>query len=396
MIIINEFNARRKIMKLRKKKSDTVGKKDSIESGTSSAITVRSNARNKNKAFKPVLIVISSFAVVLGIITLTNPFDVRDKLLAAQIVKLRVAPKRLPNPKNPSDYGMAFKNVDIITADNVRLSAWEIPASADSNKTVIMNHPLLTTRYGSEEGLDGVEAEFLPMVKHLHGAGYNIVMYDHRGQGDSDGGIGSSAIGTETPVGVGVLEWQDVAASLRYVLGHEELGDDEIVFLSQCMGANATFLAWQKEPELFANPQIKGLIANQPTLSYEFSDRYIREKAFGLDLIDDVLDTQIEKYGFGFAEPLKYLPSLTVPVLYAQVEKDIYTFDEETGQNDIVEIMDATPTNHDIVWIGSDQEIPFGTDQRFDAYRYFNTHPVALLDFLSKQTSADDTKDTQL
>ncbi len=181
--------------------------------------------------------------VALAVAILANPFNVRNQFLAQQIVELRVAPERLGNPKTPADYGMAYRDVDITTADNVRLSAWEIPAATPSGKTVIVNHPLLTTRYGSEEGLDGVAAEFLPMVKHLHDAGYNIVTYDFRGQGDSDGGIGQAAIGTETPVGVGVLEWQDVTASLRYVLGHPEFSDDEIVFLSQCMGANATFLA---------------------------------------------------------------------------------------------------------------------------------------------------------
>jgi hypothetical protein len=82
-----------------------------------------------------------------------------------------------------------------------------------------------------------------------------------------------------------------------------------------------------------------------------------------------------------------YLPSLTVLVLYAQVQNDIYTFNDDTGQNDIIEIMEATPTDHDIVWIGSDQETPFGTDQRFDAYQYFNVHPDALLDFLAQHTS---------
>ena len=326
--------------------------------------------------------------VVIGaVVVLANPFNVRNQFLAERIVELRVAPERLPNPKTPADYGMEYRDVDITTADNVRLSAWEIPAATPSGKTVIVNHPLLTTRYGSEEGLDGVEAEFLPMVKHLHDAGYNVVTYDFRGQGDSDGGIGSAAIGTETPVGVGVLEWQDVAASVRYVLDSPEFGNDDIVLLSQCMGANATFLAFQEEPELFANPQIKGVIANQPTLSYDFSDRYIRANAFGLNLVDDVLRVQQDKYGFGFADTVKYVPSVTVPVLYAQVEKDVYTFDEETGQNDIQKIMDATPTEHDIVWIGSDQEIAFGSDARFDAYQYFNTHPEELLDFVAKVTS---------
>ena len=338
---------------------------------------------------KVIIWLISAVAVIVGALAFVwfaNPLDVRDRMLVSQIVKMRVAPVRLENPKTPDDYGMEFSDVNIVTADNVRLSAWEIPAFNPSNKTVIVNHPLTTTRYGSVKGLDGVSAEFLPMVKHLHDAGYNVVMYDHRGQGDSDGGIGDEAIGTEAAVGAGVTEWQDVSASLRYVLNHPDFSDDEIVFLSQCMGANATFLAWQNEPELFANPQIKGLIANQPTLSYNMTDRFIQAKT-GINLVDRVLDTQRERFGFGFAEALDYVPSLTVPVLYAQVEKDVYTFNTETGQNDIQEIIDATPTEHEIVWIGPDQATSFGTGQRFDGYRYFNEHPQALLAFLSKQTS---------
>ncbi len=311
----------------------------------------------------------------LAVVWFANPFGVRDTLLVNQIVKMRVTPARLNNPKNPNDYGMNYSDVEILTADNIRLSAWEIPATVASDKTVIVNHPLTTTRYGSDAGLDGVAAEFLPMVKHLHDAGYNIVMYDHRGQGESDDAL----------VGAGVTEWQDVAASLRFVLAHPEFGDDQIVFLSQCMGANATFLAWKNEPDLFANPQIKAMIANQPTLSYNMTDRFIRAKT-GFDLVDQVLDAQREKYGFGFATALDYVPSLTVPVLYAQVERDIYTFDAQTGRNDIQDIMDATPTDHDIVWIGPDQEIPFGTGQRFDGYQYFNHHPEPLIEFLSKHT----------
>jgi len=329
---------------------------------------------------------------VVGLIVLaaafwfTNPMGLRDTVLANQIVKMRVAPARLTNPRKPSDYGMSFSDVDIMTEDNVRLSAWEIPAAAPSDRTVILNHPLTTTRYGSVAGLDGVSAEFLPMVKHLHDAGYNVVMYDHRGQGDSDGGLGGNAKGTEVPVGAGVTEWQDVVASLNYVLGHSDFGDDDIIFLSQCMGANATFLAWQNAPELFANPQIKALVANQPTLSYNMTDRFIRAKT-GLNIVDRVLETQRKEYGFGFANALETVPSVTVPILFAQVEKDQYTFNPETGQNDIQEIMDAATTDKEVIWIGPEHPNAFGTGMRFDGYQYFNQHPEGLLDFMMRQFS---------
>lgn len=329
-----------------------------------------------------------ALGAVVGVVVLAaafwfkNPMGLRDTILANQIVKMRAAPARLGNPKTPSDYGMAYSDVDIMTDDNVRLSAWEIPAAAPSDRTVILNHPLTTTRYGSEAGLDGVSAEFLPMVKHLHDAGYNVVMYDHRGQGDSDGGLGRNAKGTEVPVGAGVTEWQDVVASLKFVLDHTDFGDDDIIFMSQCMGANATFLAWQNAPEIFANPQIKALVANQPTLSYNMTDRFIQATT-GLDIVDRVLETQLAKYGFGFANALETVPSVTVPILFAQVEKDQYTFNAETGQNDIQEIIDASTTENEVIWIGPEHPNAFGSGMRFDGYQYFNQHPEQLLDFMS-------------
>lgn len=323
-------------------------------------------------------------AGLLAAVWFGNPLGVRDNLLVSQMVKMRVAPARLGNPKNPGDYGMEYSDVDIITDDNVRLSAWEIPAANPSDRTIILNHPLTTTRYGSEAGLDGVPAEFLPMVRHMHNAGYNVVMYDHRGQGDSDGGLGRTSKVIEKPVGAGVTEWQDVVASLNYVTAHPDFGDDEIIFMGQCMGANALFLAFKNAPDLFANPNIKAVVANQPTLSYNMTDRFIQAK-IGIDLVDRVLEAQRERYGFGFANALETVPSVTVPILFSQVEKDRYTFNTETGQNDIQEIIDASNVENEVIWIGSGHENAFGSDQRFDGYQYFNHHPERLLEFLSEK-----------
>lgn len=316
----------------------------------------------------------------------TNPFGMRDTLVARMIVNMRVAPARLDNPKTPADYGMDYQDVEFVTADGIRLSAWEIRAPSPSDRTIIVNHPLTTTRYGSVKGLDGVEAEFLPMVRHIHNAGYNVVMYDHRGQGESDGGLGSKSRGVEAPVGAGVTEWQDVVASLKYILSHPDFGDDEIIFLSQCMGANATFLAWQNEPELFANPRIRGLIANQPTISYNMTDRLIHAN-LGLDIVDRVQQIQQATYGFGYANAVETVPSVTVPILFAQVEADRYTFDTSTGQNDIQKIIDAATVETDVIWIGPNHEPAYGTGMRFEAYTYFNRYPEKLLSFLADKFS---------
>jgi pimeloyl-ACP methyl ester carboxylesterase len=321
--------------------------------------------------------------IFIALVWFANLGGLKERLFVKQIVKMRVSPERLGNPKTPRDYGMPYTDTNIITPDGVRLSAWEIPAPAASSKTIIMNHALGTTRYGAIEGLDGVPVEYLPMVKHLHDAGYNVVMYDHRGQGDSDGGTGKTLVGTEAPVGVGATEWQDVIGSLEYVKSHPDYGDDQIAFLSQCMGASATFKAWSLAPETFADPKIKSVVAIQPPIAYEMNRRLIMDKT-NMDIVDAVLAEQQANYGFGFADNVNDVKGLTVPVLFLQTEADKYTFDVETGINDVQLIYDAAPTEKEIIWVRQTGPNPHGTGQRFDGYGYFNKYPQRLLEFLDK------------
>lgn len=338
---------------------------------------------------------IGAAAIFISLVWFANLGGIKERIFVNQIVKMRVSPERLANPKTPEDYGMAYMDTNIITPDGVRLSAWVIPAPEHSDKTVIVNHALGTTRYGAVEGLDGVPVEYLPMVKHLYDAGYNIVMYDHRGQGDSDGGTGKTLIGTEAPVGVGATEWQDVIGSLAYVRSHPEFGDDQIAFLSQCMGASATFKAWSETPEAFSDPKIRSVVAIQPPIAYEMNKRLIIDKA-RMDIVDAVLEAQMEKYGFGFADNLRDVKGLTVPVLFLQTEADKYTYDVETGINDVQLIYDAAPTEKEMIWVRQTGPNPHGTGQRFDGYGYFNKYPEQLLDFLDRhfETPVDNAAST--
>lgn len=55
------------------------------------------------KIFIWVLSGLTAFTGVAAFIWFANPFDLRDRVLVSQIVKMRVAPKRLAIPKTPSD-----------------------------------------------------------------------------------------------------------------------------------------------------------------------------------------------------------------------------------------------------------------------------------------------------
>lgn len=303
------------------------------------------------------------------------------RLLTKVVVGQRVGPKRQELPETPTDHGMDFRALDISASDGVRLSAWEI-AAPSAIGLVIINHPLLCTRYGSVEGMDDVPVKFLPMVKHLHDAGYSILTYDQRGQGESDGGVGKSAKGPEAPVGAGTVEWQDVVGVLRHVGQHATLRDLPVALMTQCMGANAALAAWHNAPDEFNLDRIKCHVLVQPTISYNMMSRLTAQK-LKMDLADSVDAAQREEYGFGFADALQTIGSLKVPALFTQVKGDTYTTNAATDVNDIEVIYDRCPTPKRLIWIGPDQDKPFGTGKRFDGYNYFNDHPEELLDFLA-------------
>jgi pimeloyl-ACP methyl ester carboxylesterase len=303
------------------------------------------------------------------------------RLLTKVVVGQRVGPKRQELPETPADHGMDFRAVDITASDGVRLSAWEIPAEQPIG-LVIINHPLLCNRYGSVAGMDGVPVAFLPMIKHLHDAGYSVLTYDQRGQGDSDGGVGKSAKGPEAPVGAGAVEWQDVLGVLQYVSQHDDFKDLDVALMSQCMGANATLAAWQQAPDAFDLDTIKCQVLVQPTISYNMMSRLTQRK-LKMDLAASVDAYQRKEYGFGFADALQTIGSVKVPVLFTQVKGDVYTTNAETGINDVEVIVDRCPTPKDLVWIGPDQPRAFGTGKRFDGYNYFSEHPQELLEFLA-------------
>ncbi|CAI8299621.1 MAG: Uncharacterised protein [Hyphomonas sp. TMED17] len=82
--------------------------------------------------------VIAVALLLISLVWFGNLGGLKERIYIDQIVKMRVPPERLSNPKTPQDYGMAYNNTDIIMPDGVRLNAWEIPAATESDKTIIM------------------------------------------------------------------------------------------------------------------------------------------------------------------------------------------------------------------------------------------------------------------
>jgi len=113
--------------------------------------------------------------------------------------------RRVPDePSSPTDYGLSYEKVAFSSRDGLILRGWLIP-SASPRGTVIFCH-----------GHSGSMDPDLKVVPAFHDKGYNVLMFDFRAHGRSDGYL----------VSLGSLEQQDLlgAVDLLRERGIERLG----------------------------------------------------------------------------------------------------------------------------------------------------------------------------
>ncbi len=290
-----------------------------------------------------------------------------------QYAQLFAHGKRTPVLRRPDEVGLQYEEIFFPSLDGVPLEGWFIPA--DSDKLLVINHPMPCNRYGFPGHLapfnlmfGGFEVNFLPELKHLHDAGYNIVTYDMRNHGlsgDGNGGIAS----------IGVMESRDVVGSVRYIKGRSDLAAMRLGLYGRCMGANSTIIAMSKWPEEFSD--VRALALLQPVSGRTFIERGAEN--LKLDVAKSVVrfDERIhELTGFHLDElaPQPYAPDVKVPTFHAQLRRD-----HLINTSDTQEIFDALgAAEKALFWIE-------GSDQRFYAYNYFgHVDPKPLLDWFDR------------
>jgi pimeloyl-ACP methyl ester carboxylesterase len=209
----------------------------------------------------------------------------------------------------------------------------------------------------------GFEVNFLPELKHLHDAGYNILTYDLRNcglSGEANGGIS----------GLGLLECRDVVGSIRYAKAQKNLASMTTGLYSRCMGGNSTIIAMAKWPGEFAH--IQALVLLNVVSGKTFIERGAENLHLDPEKAAARLDERVrELTGFRLDEetPLPYAKHVKVPTLMAQLRRDFLIHAEKDGKA----IFDALGAQEkELLWIEN-------SNQRFYAYNHFGQHPERLI-----------------
>jgi hypothetical protein len=297
--------------------------------------------------------------------------------MVEQYAQLFKSGLRTPVLRRPSDYGMDFEECFFPSLDGVPLEAWFIPA--DSDRLLIVNHPMTCNRYGFPGHLPpwntmfgGFEVNFLPELRHLHDAGYNILTYDLRNCGRSGEGNGGVS-------GLGLLECRDVVGSVRYAKSRQDLGRMTTGLYSRCMGGNSTIIAMSKWPEEFGN--IVALALLNVVSGRTFIERGAENVHMDPQKAAERLDERVrELTGFRLDEetPRPYAKDVRTPTFMAQLRRDFLIHGERDGQ----EIFDALgAAEKQLHWIEQ-------SNQRFYAYNHFGQHPEELVGWFDRHMKA--------
>lgn len=138
---------------------------------------------------------------------------------------------KLTDGQDPgSVFSLDFESVRFATADGLTLDGWFIPEQG-ARRTIVICH-----------GAGANKGNFVWFVGPLRGHGYNVLMFDFRAHGASDGRVAT----------YGIREQEDVLAAVAWLKRERPAESELIVGLGSSQGALALALAAARDRRIDA------------------------------------------------------------------------------------------------------------------------------------------------
>ena len=145
---------------------------------------------------------------------------------------------------NAATAGLPVRDVRFSASDGVHLAGWIALRSPDA-PTIILVH-----------GFKGSRVGMLAHARYLYAAGYNVLLYDSRGCGQSE----------DWKIGHGATETDDLIGATRYLAALSDLKTKRFGALGVSLGAGTVLLAAAREASLAAVVADSAWADEQPQL----------------------------------------------------------------------------------------------------------------------------------
>lgn len=126
-------------------------------------------------------------------------------------------------------FAAVTQEVRFSSGDGTPLAGWFVPGNGRAGGTVILLHG-----YGQSR------TALLPHAAYLHAAGYNVLLFDFRGSGQSGGRM----------VTFGIREPLDVRGAVDYLLRRRDIDPARLAVQGVSMGASIAILTMAGDPRL--------------------------------------------------------------------------------------------------------------------------------------------------
>lgn len=276
--------------------------------------------------------------IVIVIIVITGFFVYMARVAAYKLLR---PPRKVLNWK-PSDLGFDYEDVGIETVDKLKLRGWIVPQGSD--KTVLVLHGYTSSKYD--------EDYIKPIIEILARNGFNVVAFDFRAHGESDGEI--TTLGEkETEDMIRIIDWleknkPELAKSIG-VIGYSMGGAVSIMLAARDKRVKAIVVD-SPYMDIVASGQrwimrIKGFVRNILLLIYPLIIRFAKSEA-------DIDLNKLNVYN--------YATKIDQPILIIGGEKD-----DLVTLGEIKKFYDMLRSHNDKVelWIVSSKHVEAIKDQ---------------------------------
>lgn len=234
-------------------------------------------------------------------------------------------PRRIPIVGSPADLGLAYESVEFPSEDGITLRGWWMPATG-SDKAIVIVHGRNSSRAADDGSLTR-------QARGLVQAGYNVLTFDLRAHGESDG----------TRYSFGPLETRDVRGAITYARSRG-IPSGRVGLLGHSMGAATALLTAPETPDVAATVSDSAYARFTDLLDVQFPKQAGLPSFFlpGTELMAKLL------YGVDVSQaaPIEVVGQIHRPIFFIHGASDTYVPPDET-----LRLWRASGEGPDLLWM---------------------------------------------